>query len=91
MPAERRLARPSVRAGGRAGRPRDPAARASAASEALRGVGKVAKRLWIVCLGYRRYRYELERPRAPSEALPLDEAFDLANRCLNPLEFLAGD
>ena len=45
VPAERRLARPSVQAGGRAGRPRDPAARAAAASEALRGVGKVAKRL----------------------------------------------
>jgi hypothetical protein len=50
-----------------------------------------AKRLWIVCLGYRRHRYELEPPRAPIEAVPLDDALDLANTCLNGIGFLAED
>jgi phage tail tape-measure protein len=72
-------------------RPARPVGRAAAASQALRGAGEVAKRVWIVCLGYRRYRYELEHPRAPTEAMPLEEALDVANECLNPLGFLAWD
>lgn len=52
---------------------------------------RLAKRLWIVCLGYRRHRYELEPPRAPIEAVPLDDALDLANTCLNGIGFLAED
>jgi hypothetical protein len=48
----------------------------------------LARRAWIVCLGYRRFRYELEHPRAPNEAMPLDEAVDIANGCLNPYSFL---
>jgi hypothetical protein len=51
--------------------------------------GALARRAWIVCLGYRRFRYELEHPRLPSEAMPLAEALDIANGCLNPYAFLA--
>jgi hypothetical protein len=82
-PLRRDLTRPT--------RPAVPAARAAAAFRALRGVGEVAKRAWIVCLGYRRYRYELEHPRLPTEAMPLGEALDIANECLNPLGFFAED
>jgi hypothetical protein len=72
-------------------RPAVPAGRAAAAFQALRGVAEVAKRAWIVCLGYRRYRYEIEHPRMPTEAMPMEEALDIANECVNPLGFLAGD
>jgi hypothetical protein len=82
-PRQRRLAQPA--------RPAVPAARAAAAFQALRGVGEVGKRAWIVCLGYRRYVYEREHPRVPTEAMPLENALDIANECLNPLGFLVGD
>jgi hypothetical protein len=72
-------------------RPAVPAGRAAVAFQALRGVGEIAKKAWIVCLGYRRYRYELEHPRAPTEVMPLDEALDIANECVNPLGFLVWD
>jgi hypothetical protein len=76
-----------------AGPPRSALAdgRAAGALQALRGAGEAAKKIWIVCLGYRRHRYELAHPRAPSEAMPLEETLDLANECLNPLGFLAWD
>jgi hypothetical protein len=81
--------------GARAGNPRASAevspARAAGAFQALRGVAYVAKRAWIVCLGYRRYRYEVEHPRLPTETMPTEEALDIANECLNPLGFLVGD
>jgi hypothetical protein len=54
----------------------------------LRGVAQVAKHAWIVCLGYRRWRYELAHPSAPTEALPLREALAIANECLNPYGYL---
>jgi hypothetical protein len=57
----------------------------------LRGAGEVARRAWIVCLGYRRWRYELEHPSAPNEALPLGEALSIANTCLNPHDYLIED
>jgi hypothetical protein len=75
----------------RPARPAVPIDRAAAAFQALRGAGQVAKKIWIVCLGYRRYRYELDHPRAPTEVMPLEEALDIANACLNPLGFLAWD
>jgi hypothetical protein len=53
----------------------------------LRGVSELAKRAWIACLGYRRWRYELEHPTAPNEALPLREALSIANTCLNPYDY----
>jgi hypothetical protein len=66
-------------------------ARVADAFRRLRGVGHVARHAWIVCLGYRRWRYELEHPLAPTEALPLDEALAIANTCLNPYAFLTED
>ena len=54
----------------------------------LRGVAEVGKRLWILCLGYRRYVYERDHPRAPTEAMPLDAALEIADTCFNPLGFL---
>ena len=65
-----------------------PRARAVDAFRRLRGVGQLTKRIWIACLGYRRFIYERDHPRAPTEAMPLAEALDIANVCLNPLAFL---
>jgi hypothetical protein len=67
-------------------------ARALDALRRLRSVGaKLVRRAWIVCIGYRRFRYELEHPRAPNEVMPLDEAIEIANGCLNPYAFLVED
>jgi hypothetical protein len=67
-------------------------ARAIEALRRLRAVGsKLVKRAWIVCIGYRRFSYEMEHPRAPNEAMPVEEAIDIANGCLNPYAFLAED
>jgi hypothetical protein len=64
-------------------------ARAIDALRRLRAVGAtLVKRAWIVCLGYRRFRYELEHPRAPNQVMPFAEAVDIANGCLNPYGFL---
>jgi hypothetical protein len=89
VPAAPGLAgRPGPRARGRArtGRPRP--ARAVDALRRLRAVGALAKRVWIVCLGYRRAMYELDHPRAPTEPMPLEEALEIADACLNPAAFL---
>jgi hypothetical protein len=58
------------------------------AFRSLRGVADVARHTWIVCLGYRRWRYELDHPMAPTESLPLDEALSIVNTCLNPHDYL---
>jgi hypothetical protein len=64
-------------------------ARAIDALRRLRSAGsRLVRRAWIVCLGYRRFRYELEHPLAPNEVMPLEEAIDIANGCLNPYAFL---
>jgi hypothetical protein len=71
-----------------------PAGRARAvdALRHLRSVGaKLARRAWIVCIGYRRFRLELEHPRPPTEPMPLDEALEIANACLNPYAFFVED
>jgi hypothetical protein len=70
------------------GRPR---AKAVDALRRLRGVGQLTKRIWIACLGYRRFIYERDHPRAPTEAMPVAEALEIANVCLNPLSFLEDD
>jgi hypothetical protein len=80
-------------AGGRLGAANAPARRvprpkAMDAFRRLRGVGNLSRRIWIVCLGYRRFAYERDHPRAPTEAMPLAEALDIADACLNPLAFL---
>jgi hypothetical protein len=65
--------------------------RAVDAFRRLRGIEDVAKHTWIVCLGYKRWRYELENPMAPNESLPLGEAFGIVNGCLNPYDYLLED
>jgi hypothetical protein len=99
--AGRRLAEPRSRAasgplpaaGAPAHGPAPPpsAPRAVDALRRLRGVGQVARHAWVVCLGYRRWRYELEHPSAPTESLPVDEALDIVNDCLNPHDYLLED
>jgi len=66
-------------------------ARAADAFQRLRGLGDVARRVWIVCLGYRRFLYELERPRMPGEVMSVEEALEVADDCLNPYNFLSRD
>jgi hypothetical protein len=80
---------PPPPAGGRNQQTR--AAKAVDAFRRLRGVGQLTKRIWIACLGYRRFIYERDHPRAPTEAMPLEEALEIANVCLNPLAFLGDD
>jgi hypothetical protein len=58
------------------------------AFRSVRGVADVAKHAWIVCLGYERWRHELEHPAAPSEALPVDVALSIVNTCFNPHDYL---
>ena len=75
-------------------RPRGhPVTRAKAADafRRLRGVGKLTNRIWITCLGYRRYVYERDNLLAPHGTMPLDEALDIADTCLNPLNFLGDE
>ena len=84
-------AAPRARRTGTRPRARISRAKAIDAFRSLRGAGAVAKRLWIVCLGYRRIRYELDHPRAPTEPMPLGQARDIANACLNPVAFLEED
>jgi hypothetical protein len=71
-----------------------PPARTAQAVQAfrrLRGLEDVARHTWVICLGYKRWRYELENPMAPNEALPLGEALDIVNGCLNPYDYLLED
>jgi hypothetical protein len=83
VPERRRATSPERRASGRPLR-----SRAVDAFRRLRGVTTIARRAWIVCLGYRRWREELAHPRAPTQALPLRDALAIANECLNPYAFL---
>jgi hypothetical protein len=53
-------------------------------------VGAVAKRAWIVCFAYRRWRSEVEHPRSPREPVPVGETLDILNDCLNPWDFFFG-
>ena len=66
----------------------------TASSDVLRALGRAgkraAKRAWIVCLGYRRVRYELEHPSVPGQGVPPGELLDALNECLNPWQFLFG-
>jgi hypothetical protein len=65
---------------------------ATDAVERLRGLGKWGGRVWMVCLAYRRYIFEREhRLEAMQGRMPLAEAVDIADECLNPLSFLGGD
>jgi hypothetical protein len=53
--------------------------------------GSVAEHAWIACLGYRSLRDDLEHPRSPREARPVERTLDIVNECLNPWEFFFGD
>ena len=93
-PPPTRAAPPPTRAAPPPTRSAPPPASGPPAVEAfrrLRGVADVARHTWIVCLGYRRWRYELDHPMAPTESLPLDEALGIANSCLNPYDYLLED
>jgi hypothetical protein len=57
----------------------------------LAGIGGVAKHGWIVCLGYQRWKRDLEHPSAPTEPLPVDEALSMVNTCFNPHDYLLED
>jgi hypothetical protein len=48
----------------------------------------IARHAWVVCLGYRRWRHELDHPRAPTEPIPLRDALQIVNGCVNPYAFL---
>jgi hypothetical protein len=61
------------------------------AIERLRGLGKWGGRMWMVCLGYRRYIFERDHRLEAIRGMPLAEAIDIADECLNPLSFLGGD
>jgi hypothetical protein len=52
--------------------------------------GAVARRAWIACLGYRRYRYEREHPArlTPFDRMPARDGVEIADDCLNPFGFL---
>jgi hypothetical protein len=58
---------------------------------ALAGIGGVAKHGWVVCLGYQRWKRELEHPSAPTEPLPVDVALSIVNTCFNPHDYLLED
>jgi hypothetical protein len=88
LPARAPALSPQGRAPAAAPRDRPSRAHSVDAFRRLRDVGKLASRAWIVCLGYRRWRQEMERPRAPTESLPLGDALEIANACLNPYAFL---
>jgi hypothetical protein len=90
-PAAPGAAAPPTGAPRRGAAPPAAAPRGVDAPQAARAVGTVAKRAWIGCLGYRRWRYEREHPLAATEGLPVGEALGIANECLNPYEFLFGD
>jgi hypothetical protein len=56
----------------------------------VRGGKELLKRGWMLCLGYRRWRYEVEHPRTPRQAVPIRETAKMLNECVNPLSFLFG-
>ncbi len=53
-----------------------------------RGATGAVDHAWLVCLGYRRFRYDAEHPRPPTAPLPLDAALEIANDCFNPWAFV---
>ena len=53
----------------------------------LRGLGRLTNRIWIVCLGYRRFVYERHQVLEPAGTMPYEQALDIADDCLNPLSF----
>src|SRR5829696_8592767 len=56
----------------------------------VRGGKAALEHGWILCLGYRRWQYEREHPRAPRQSVPIRETAKMLNECVNPLSFLFG-
>jgi hypothetical protein len=75
--------------GGDGARGRRPSANAPSRRHAGFAEG-VAKRAWLLCLGYRRWQYDREHPRAPLQSVPLRDTVKVVNECVNPLSFLFG-
>ncbi len=63
----------------------------AAVPAARRVTRALARRAWIACIGYRRYRYERSHPTrlSPFDSMPVGDAVEIANKCLNPYGFLA--
>lgn len=68
-----------------------PRTKAVDAFRRLRGVGRLTNRIWIACLGYRRFVWERDHVLQPNGTMPLGEALAIADTCLNPLNFLGED
>lgn len=62
-------------------------AKAVDAFRRLRGLSRLTNRIWIVCLGYRRFVYERHHVLEPAATMPYEQALDIADDCLNPLSF----
>jgi hypothetical protein len=72
-------------------RPRSaPPARAAKAARALPRGREALGHAWLACFAYRRFEYEREHPMTPRDSVPLDDAVDIINDCLDPLSFLFG-
>ncbi len=83
----------ALRAPGRAPRLARRSAAAGRAVAAARALPKGREALghaWLACFAYRRFEYEREHPLTPRQSVPLDDAVDIVNDCLDPLSFLFG-
>ena len=81
------------RAGRAAAAPRQrnaPPARAATAARALPKGREALGHAWLACFAYRRFEYEREHPMTPRDSVPLDDAVDIIDDCLDPLSFLFG-
>jgi hypothetical protein len=68
-----------------------PPSRAADGSRILpRAAAGLAKRAWIVCLGYQRWRYDVDHPRTPQQAVPVGDTLEIVNECVNPWWFFFG-
>ena len=70
-------------------RPKPPPPRRAEISGS-RALGAAVKRGWLVCLAYRRWKYERDHPLTPRQAVPVRDALTMVNDCLNPWSFLFG-
>jgi hypothetical protein len=66
------------------------AGRAAAAARALPNGREALGHAWLACFAYRRFEYEREHPMTPRQSVPLDDAVDIINDCVDPLAFLFG-
>jgi hypothetical protein len=67
-----------------------PPSTAADVSRLLPGAARLASRAWIVCLGYRRWRYDVDHPRTPGQAVPVGDTLEIVNECVNPWSFFFG-